>query len=174
MGSKQMNEIRTETTNKKTQFSRWNIVRKSAQTFDENPKIRVSGKEISLKEYQNNNAVDCNIYQVLEKYRGDLKMTAEQLNMHYTAINDELTNIKTLPDAMMQIKEGEKAWNSLPLETRAKFGYSVQNFIKNGPKFLQDEIKKYNDKIEKAKLLEEAANLKAQETTIIKGDVTNG
>lgn len=171
-----MDEIRIETTNKKTQFSRWNISRKSAQKFTEDPKIRVAGKDISLKEYQNNNAVDCNIYEIIEKYRGDLKLTAEMLNQKYVALQDELTEIKTLPDAIKQMQAGEKAWKELPLEIRAKFGYSVQNFIKNGANYVKNEIKSYNDAI----AAKQAAALKYQEieneklNATLKGDVTNG
>lgn len=140
-----MNEIRIETTNKKMPFKRWNIDRKNSIEFSENPKFRIQGKDISIKDYQNKNAVDCNIYEVIEKYRGDLKMTAEQLNQFHTEIDESLSNIKSMPDALMAIKAGEKAWKELPLDQRQKFGNSINRFLKDGPEYFKGEIKKYNE-----------------------------
>lgn len=138
-------ETRIETKNERTPFARWNINRISSQTFSENPKIRIAGKDISLKDYQNENATDTNIYEVLEKYNGDLKLTQEQLNKKYVALNDELTSIKSLADAHEMMNEGTKLWNSLDIDTRKQFGYSVNNFVKNGGTFLNKKIKEYND-----------------------------
>lgn len=143
-----MIENRNENTIKKTQFNRWNIIRKNSQTFDEDPKIKIKGHEISLKEYQNKNAEDCNIYEVLEKYNGNLKLTAEQLNEKHIYINEELTKIKSLPDALKVIEQGEKLWKELPSSIRKDFGNSVNNFIKNGNTYVNQKIKQYNATIE--------------------------
>lgn len=140
-----MNEIRIENTDKKAPFKRWCINRKNSIKFNDDPKFRIQGKDISIKDYQNKNAVDCNIYEVIEKYRGDLKMTAEQLNQFHTEIDESLANIKSMPDALMAIKAGEKAWKELPLEQRQIFGNSINRFLKDGPEYFKREIKKYND-----------------------------
>lgn len=140
-----MNELRTQTVDKKTPFKRWNICRKNATEYEENPKFRIAGKDISIKDYQNKNAIDCNIYEVMEKYNGNLQMTTEQLNQFHTELNDELTNIKTLPDALMQIKEGENAWKQMPLEERARWGHSINNFIKNGPEYYNKKVQEINE-----------------------------
>lgn len=144
-----MDEIRTTSTNKKTPYSRWNIVRKAATKYDEDPKFRMNGKNVSIKDFTNNNAVDCNIYEVIEKYRGDLKMSQAELNVFHTEMAEELSRIKNLPDALMQIKQAEEAWKNLPLDTRAQFGHSVQRFIKNGGEYLNKKINEYNQMIEK-------------------------
>lgn len=161
-----MNEIRTETTDKKAPFKRWCINRKNSIEFSENPKFRIQGKDISIKDYQNKNAVDCNIYEVIEKYRGDLKMTAEQLNQFHNEIDESLTHIKSMPDALMAIKAGEKAWKEIPLDQRQKFGNSINRFLKEGPAYFKGEIKKYNDLQAEIKARQE----QAQKETIKEGD----
>lgn len=144
-----MNEIRTQSINKKTPFNRWNIVRHTAMEFSEDPKFRINGKDISIKEVTNNAAVDTNIYEVIEKYRGDLQMSAQELNQFHQEVADELTNIKSLPDALMQIKAGEEAWKNLPLNIRQNFGNSIQKFLKNGSDYLNQKINEYKTQLEK-------------------------
>lgn len=166
-------ETRTETKNEKTPFSRWNINRVSKQTFDENPKVKIAGKFIDLREYTNANAEDTKIYDVMEKYNGDLKMTAEKLNNHYIAIDEELSKINTLQDAHERINQGTKVWNELPEKVRAKFNYSMKDFIVNGAKFAQGEIKKYNDMIAAEKAKWEAENKPTIKPTIEQKPQTN-
>lgn len=170
-----MDEIRTETRTTNSPFKRWAIDRKNAVKFSENPKFRIAGKNVEIKEYQNNSAIDCNIYEVIEKYRGDLKMTAEQLNVFHNEINDTLTNIKNMPDALMAIKEGEEAWKNLPMETRNEFGNSINRFLKNGNSYFEKKINEYNKKLEEIKKFqkEQEEQVKLQEITK-KGDVNNG
>lgn len=142
-----MDEIRNTSTNQKTEFSRWNIVRENATRYSEDPKFRYGGKDVSIKEVQNNAAVDTNIYEVIEKYRGDLKMSAEELNQFHIELDETLSEIKSLPDAMKAIQKGEEAWKNLPLDIRKKFGNSINNFLKNGQSYLKEEIKNYNEQI---------------------------
>lgn len=141
-----MDEIRNTSSNQKTEFSRWNIVRENATRYSEDPKFRIGGKDISIKEVQNNAAVDTNIYEVIEKYRGDLKMSAEQLNQFHIELDETLSEIKSLPDAMKAIQKGEEAWKNMPLDLRKQFGNSINNFLKNGQSYLKNEINKYNEK----------------------------
>lgn len=144
-----MDEIRTTSTNKKTPYARWNVVRKSATKYTEDPKFRMNGKDVSIKEFTNKNAIDTNIYEVIEKYRGDLKMSQAELNVFHTEMAEELNQIHSLPDALMQVKKAEEAWKNLPLETRAQFGHSVNRFVKNGSEYLNKKINEYNQMIEK-------------------------
>lgn len=154
-----MNEIRTETINKKTPFARWNINRKSAMAFDEDPKFRIGGKNVSIKDTQNAAAIDTNIYEVIEKYRGDLKMSAEQLNQFHIEIDQSLTEIKNLPDAMKAIQKGEEAWNNLDANTKKIFGNSINKFLKEGNDYFKGKIKEYEHnvklKLEAQKLISE-------------------
>lgn len=169
-------EIRIETKNEKTPFSRWNINRISKQAFTENPKIRIAGKEIDMREYQNENARDTKIYEVLEKYNGDLKMTQEQLNKHYVALNDELAQINNLADAHKIINEGTKVWNSLDINIRKEFGNNVHNFIKNGETWLNKKINDYNELVKKQNnVFIDKTNINIDKTnTITKGETNNG
>lgn len=167
-----MDEVRTESYNKKTPFKRWNIIRHTGTIYSEDPKFRIAGKDVSIKDTQNAAAVDCNIYDVIEKYRGDLKMTAEQLNQFHVEINDELSKIKTLPDAMEAIKAGEEAWRTVPKDIKKEFGNNISRFIKEGGTYFKNKIEEYENKIktknEMAKQLNEMYNQQN------KNEVTNG
>lgn len=159
-----------ETKNEKTPFKRWNINRVAKKNFTENPTIRVSGKNISLKEYTNENAIDTNIYEVLEKYNGDLKMTQEKMNKHYQAISNEMAHINNLADATKIMDESKKVWNSLPLEMRKQFNNNIGTFAKNGQKYAQQKINEYNKMVEKIKLENEA---KFNKSTEVKGEIND-
>lgn len=153
-------EIRNETSIKKTPYTRWNIRRENSIKFSEDPKFRIEGKDVSIKEVQNAAAVDCNIYEVIEKYRGDLKMTAEELNKFHNELSDELTKIKSMPDALKQIKAGEEAWRNLPIDIRKDFGNSINNFIKNGSQYLTKKINAYNKLVEEQnRVVEQTSNM---------------
>lgn len=167
-----MDEIRTESYNKKTPFKRWNIIRHTGLVFSEDPKFRISGKNVSIKDTQNAAAVDTNIYEVIEKYRGDLKMTTEQLNQFHTEIDQELTKIKSLPDAMQAIKEGEEAWKNLPLDTRKEFGNSINRFLKEGNTYFKNKIKAYENDIKvKQELAKQFEEMNKNQN---KNEVNNG
>lgn len=168
------NEIRTESYNEKTPFTRWNIDRKSSVSFTEDPTFRQGSKDISIKDFTNNNAIDCNIYEVIEKYRGDLKMTAEQMNKFHIEVAEELSEIKSLPDAIKQIHKAEESWRNLPLDVRKEFGNSVQNFMKNGKSYLEGKIKSYNDEIARLEALRQQEALKQEILNKQNGGVING
>lgn len=138
-------EIRDESYVEKTPFKRWNITRKSAVKFSEDPTFRQGSKDISIKEFTNKNAIDSNIYEVIEKYRGDLKMTAEELNIFHNEVAEELSEIKSLPDAVKQIQKAEQVWKNLPMEIRKDFGNSQSRFLQNGKTYLEGKIKAYKD-----------------------------
>lgn len=159
----------------KTPFKRWNINRVAKQIFDEDPTIRVSGKNISLKKYQNANAEDTNIYDVLQKYHGDLTLTKEQLNKKYVAISDELAQINNLADAYAMKREAEKLWKELPLEIRKEFNYSQDHFAKNGAAFATKKVNEYKKLQAELKLKAEMEASKITNTpTIEAGEITNG
>lgn len=167
-----MDEIRTESYNKKTPFKRWNIIRHTGLVFSEDPKFRISGKDVSIKDTQNAAAVDTNIYEVIEKYRGDLKMTAEQLNQFHTEIDQELTKIKSLPDAMQAIKAGEEAWKNLPLDIKKEFGNSTGRFLKEGNTYFKNKIKAYENDIKvKQELAKQFEEMNKNQN---KNEVNNG
>lgn len=167
-----MDEIRTESYNKKTPFKRWNIIRHTGLVFSEDPKFRIGGKDVSIKDTQNAAAVDTNIYEVIEKYRGDLKMTTEQLNQFHTEIDQELTKIKSLPDAMQAIKAGEEAWKNLPSDTRKEFGNSISRFLKEGNTYFKNKIKAYENDIKvKQELAKQFEEMNKNQN---KNEVNNG
>lgn len=167
-----MDEVRTESYNKKTPFKRWNIIRHTGLVFSEDPKFRISGKDVSIKDTQNAAAVDTNIYEVIEKYRGDLKMTAEQLNQFHTEIDQELTKIKSLPDAMQAIKAGEEAWKNLPLDIKKEFGNSTNRFLKEGNTYFKNKIKAYENDIKvKQELAKQFEEMNKNQN---KNEVNNG
>lgn len=167
-----MNEVRTESYNKKTPFKRWNIIRHTGLVFSEDPKFRIGGKDVSIKDTQNAAAIDTNIYEVIEKYRGDLKMTTEQLNQFHTEIDQELTKIKSLPDAMQAIKTGEEAWKNLPLDIRKEFGNSINRFLKEGNTYFKNKIKAYENDIKvKQELAKQFEEMNKNQN---KNEVNNG
>lgn len=153
---------------KETPFTGWNKINRVEQTFSKGGQIRRNGKEVNLQEFINENNQDCTIYQVYEKYRGDMKMTQAELNTMHHKIADELTEIKDLRSAFEVMKRAEQSWRELPLEVRKEFGHSVQEFQKTGLDWANNKIRAENERIakikaEQAKLEAEAQNKLTQE-----------
>lgn len=139
-----MNEIRITDTYPENENYRWRPARRFGQSFEEDPKVKRAGKMISLKDFTNKNAEDTNIYEVLEKYRGDLKLTQAELQEHYNTISDDLAEIKNMSDALNLQLKAKETWNALPLDIRKEFGNNKTNFLLNGKKWADKKINDYN------------------------------
>lgn len=147
---------------KKTPFKRWNIKYKCEPKEHKDTMLKRSGKYIKLQDYINENNKDCTIYQVLNTYRGDLKLTQDRLNTITHRVADELQEIDGLRDALTIMNTAKRTWNEMPLEIRKEFKNDVHNFQVNGlawAKAKQEEIKK----------LQESAKVEVKES-----EVTNG
>lgn len=101
------------------------------------PTIEIKGAKIKVRDWINENNTDCEIYETLEKYGiiNVRKMNDEELK----AIASEIGNMN-LMEAMDRLKEGEKIWKDLPLEMRKEFNNDVEEFIKNGEKWVKEKI----------------------------------
>lgn len=102
----------------------------------------VRGKEkIFWKEYIANNNVDVEIYDTLKKY-GCIK--EEQLNAHGVA--GEFEEFAEMTGAHNKRVELERMFNSLPLETRAMFNHSIDDFADHGAEYVNKIVKDELDK----------------------------
>ncbi len=128
---------------KKTPFNGWNKINKCCITYDDNSKIRRNGKEISLQEFINANNQDCTIYQVYDKYMGNMKLTQQALCNISHKVADELSGMD-LATALNTMNKAEQAWNNLPQAIKQEFGNSVQAFQKNGLQWAKNKIAEFN------------------------------
>lgn len=163
-------ELETINRTKETPFNGWNKINRAKTTYSDGGKIKRAGDEMSLQEYINSNNQDCTIYQVLDTYRGDKRLTVAQLNTMHQTISDELAEIKDLPTALEVMKEAEKSWKKLPLEVRKEFNNSVAEFQRNGMNWANNKIKAYQDE-QKAEQLKQQEAIKQNTQT---GVVNNG
>lgn len=100
------------------------------------------GKEkIEWRSYIRQNNIDVEIYPTLKKY-GCLK--EEQLNAH--GIAGEFEEFQDITGAHNKKVELERMFNSLPLETRALFNHSIDDFTDHGQEYVNNIIKAENDK----------------------------
>lgn len=136
---------------KTTPFKRWNS---KVRVITPEPKasslkIKRAGKELSLQEFLNENNHDCTIYQVLQTYRGDMKLTQARLNTITRNVADNLQEVDGLRDALAIMNKAKETWNDLPLEVRKEFKNDVYEFQRNGLKWANSKIKEF-EKIQKA------------------------
>lgn len=100
------------------------------------------GKEkIEWRSYIKNNNTDVEIYSTLKKY-GCIK--EEQLNAH--GIAGEFEEFADMTGAHNKKVELERMFNSLPLETRALFNHSIDDFADHGAEYVNNIVKAENDK----------------------------
>lgn len=127
---------------KTTPFKRWNEKKKcvSEEPKEEQRLIKRNGKFISLQQFINENNRDCTIYDVLNTYRGDLKLTQARLNTITHTVADDLQSIDGLRDALEIMKKAKSSWNELPLEIRKEFKNDISNFQVNGLNWAKTKI----------------------------------
>lgn len=153
-----MNEIRNQAKDQKYIVGRWGGRRTYGQKFSDDVMIKRNGNLQSLKDFTNQNAKETTIYDVLDTYRGDLKMTQKAMLQHANTIADEFSEIKSMGDALRIQKMANEQWNSLPRELRAQFGNSKETFLEKGSTWAKNEISIYNQKVK----LQKEAQAKAE------------
>lgn len=99
--------------------------------------VEKAGKKINMYEYIQNAAVDCDVYEVLEKYG-----CIEKMGIDPVATYQDFTNIQNIRSPYDATLKATALWNGLPLEIRAKFDHDANKFMKEGEKWLKDEITK--------------------------------
>lgn len=113
--------------------------KKKGQTFG-NPKIKKHGKEIDVRTWINENNIDCEIYETLEKYG-----TVRSRKANAIEIKGDLEKLD-LREALDRKIATEQLWTSLPLETRKEFNHNPDEFIKNGIEWANKKIQEEIDK----------------------------
>lgn len=101
-----------------------------------NPKLIKYGKEIDVRTWIQENNVDCEVYETLEKY-GTIKVQKANLE----TIKEDMEKLD-LRKALDRKIASENLWNSLPLETRKEFNHNADEFMNNGIEWM---TKKIND-----------------------------
>lgn len=172
-------EIGSYTRTKKTPFEIWNKIPTATVTYSKKAKLKRNGKYMDLQEYTNKSNEDCTIYQVLEKYNGDGKMTREELNKLAHQVGEDVANINSLSDAFEMMKQANQAWNELPMSVRKEFDNDVRKFQMNGVEWAKKKTKEIED-MKAAELKAYTEHVKLQEeidanlAKSLKGEKVNG
>jgi TusA-related sulfurtransferase len=128
--------------------TQWSEKKKSEGINIGEPTITIKGQKINIKEWINENNTDCEIYETLEKY-GIINVRKID-DAEIKKIASEIGNMN-LMEAMEKMKEGERIWINLPLETRKEFNNDVEEFITRGNDWIKEKEKKWNKQQEEEK-----------------------
>lgn len=153
--------------NKKTRFAGWN--RRTIVSENFNPEeiyVIAKNKKINMYDRVQEAREDTEIYPTLEKYNGDLRMTAEKMTQYAATIDEDLSEITDLRSMFDAQKAAAASWENLPLSIREEFGNNIESFVNNGQAWAKTYLdkKKAQDEAEqkKYKLLEMAAQEELQ------------
>lgn len=105
-----------------------------------NPKIIKFGKEIDVRTWINENNIDCEIYETMEKY-GTMKAQKADI----IAIKGDLEKLD-LRNALDRKIAIENSWKSLPLEIRKEFDHDPDKFMEKGIDWANNKIKEEQEK----------------------------
>lgn len=159
-------EITEVEDNKKTKFAGWN--RRTIISKNFNPEeiyVIAKGKKINMYDRVQEAREDTEIYAVLEKYNGDLRMTTDKMTQYAQTIEEDLSEITDLRSMFDAQKAAKLSWESLPEKIREQFGHNIENFVTNGrawaKTFIDEKIRleKENDRINKLSAMRENAEL---------------
>lgn len=138
--------------------------KRMSQSFDkDNITLTKAGKTFNVYDKIQEGREDTEIYPTLEKYG-----CIDRMMLDHQGIYDDFTRYGTLRDLKEQQKMAEQMFYDLPIETRQVFNNDINQFMKDGQKY----VKKLVDAdIAKAKEKEELSKQPVVETPEIKGDV---
>lgn len=108
----------------------------AGETYDaENIKILRFGKEVNLQQMIQDANVDCEVYEVIEKY-GCLKPIETNMELIY----GDLGEIQDLRDLKQKEIRAKQLWDNLPIDIRNEFGNNRFLFLQEGEQWLKNKI----------------------------------
>ena len=101
------------------------------------PTIKMAGKELDLRKMIHKNAENTGIYEQIELYGLNpiQPISIEETVMDYTAVAGDLRSVM---DKGIKARE---LFKNLPLEIRQKFNHDPEQFMREGPAWLEDQHK---------------------------------
>lgn len=101
------------------------------------PTIKMAGKELDLRKMIHKNAENTGIYEQIELYGLNpiQPISIEETVMDYTEIAGDLRSVM---DKGLKARE---LFKNLPLEIRQKFNHDPEQFMREGPAWLEDQHK---------------------------------
>lgn len=100
-----------------------------------NPKIKMAGKILDVRDWIDAGREDTEIYATLEKYG-----CIDRLMMNTEQVFADMTNIMDLRNSMEQMKQADALWDSLPLEFKKEFLNNKKDFMERGLDVLKKKI----------------------------------
>ena len=119
------------------------LVQDSAQYFETHKIYHIkAGKKINNYDFIQENNVDTDIYQTLEKYG-----TLQPIQVDEQALAQEFEKMD-LRDLYNYKEKANTMWLNLPLEIRKEFHNDITEFMQNGKEWLNNRIAKEQAKQE--------------------------
>lgn len=120
------------------------------------PTIKMAGKELDLRKMIHKNAENTGIYEQIELYGLNpiQPISIEETVMDYTAVAGDLRSVM---DKGLKARE---LFKNLPLEVRQKFNHDPEQFMREGPTWLEDQHKQI---LKRQEELKKQQQQKAQE-----------
>jgi hypothetical protein len=116
---------------------------KVVQNFDkEKIMVKKACGEFNVYDMIQEGLPDTEIYTVLEKYNCTVDEAKERMKGNLQKLQGVFDMNKSFVDTMQEKINAENAFNDLPLDVRDKFGNSLERFLKEGRKYVEEEIKK--------------------------------
>ncbi|MDR1452412.1 MAG: hypothetical protein LBJ25_00345 [Candidatus Margulisbacteria bacterium] len=109
-----------------------------------NPKIKMAGQEIDVREWIQANNVDTDIYETLEKY-GVIKTPKLGQEQYGEIATHDLRSAINLANSTKDL------WENLPLDVRQEFNHNIDEFIEKGNKWAQNKMTQMKRETEQPK-----------------------
>lgn len=111
------------------------------------PTIKMAGKELDMRKMIHKNAENTGIYEQIELYGLNpiQPISIEETVMDYTAVAGDLRS------AMDKGIQARNLFRNLPLEVRQKFNHDPEQFMREGPAWMEEQYKQILKKQETLK-----------------------
>lgn len=137
--------------------------------IDNNATVNRAGQKINWKKYTQEQNVELDIYDVLEKYDGKYR---NRLKYDPEIELAEIDHTMTLEKVFDRNKAIKQQWLNLPLEVRNEFNNDVNTFVDKGQAWLENKVKetqkKQKEEQEKLKKVQEQSSKIINENMQIK------
>lgn len=128
-------------------FDKTNPRKNRKKTTFGKPTINMAGKELDLRKMIHKNAENTGIYEQIELYGLNpiQPISIEETVMDYTTVAGDLRSV------MDKGFKARELFKNLPIDIRQKFNHDPEQFMREGPSWLENQHKQFIKKQEELK-----------------------
>lgn len=135
--------------------------------FNKDLRVTKAGKTFKMYDAIQEANVDTDIYEVARKYGmvgAETECAEMYMRKNLQNLTEDMQEFQDLRAVLDKQIKAQNMWNDLPLELKKQFNHNVNEFMEQGPAWLEKENQKWQEEIKKQQAAVEALKNKVNNT----------